>query len=81
MSSSFFFLVFGGLPLLGVFLMASNTSFEYKLPLKIGSYPALKILCATVLYGKPKMAAISSIVIPFIAFILHDFLRVVNKVE
>jgi hypothetical protein len=63
-------LAFGGRPLPGTLLMASKTSREYKLPLNIGSCFPRKILWATVLYGKPRVSAISSIVTPFMLSII-----------
>jgi hypothetical protein len=78
---NYFLVLLGGLPLLRDFFIALKTSSEYKLPLKIGSCLPRKILCATVLYGKPSRLAISSIVNPSIALIIGNYKRKIINVE
>jgi len=83
---AFLFLLAGaaalrGLPLPGTLRIASKTSKAYMLPVKIGSYLPRKIRCATVLYGNFNLAAISSIVMPSIYFIIGNYAKNIRIVE
>jgi hypothetical protein len=72
---------FRGRPFPGEFFIASKTSGEYKLPLNTGAYPPRNIRWATVLYGRPSVSAISSIVIPVILYISVAILQIFKVVQ